>query len=288
LRSSWDGSFANFTASSAGGVGEGVPESARLGVRGFGAAMLGALWSYNGWAIISSIGGEVKDPGRTLPRTMIGGTVVVIVLYLLINTAYFYVLTPLEIANLPESTSVANAVVRHFAGKTAAAVMSVALVISAYGTLHTTILVGSRLPFALARKGLMPASLGIISARGVPAIAVIAIGAWALVLALSGTFDILTDIYVFVIWIFYGMTCAAVFVLRRTQPDAERPYRVWGYPWTPTLFIIVTIFLLVNTFLATPGRAISGFLLVASGLPVYAYYGRRLKPDHPKDWLGGE
>jgi basic amino acid/polyamine antiporter, APA family len=283
-----DGSWSGFSQSGAEGVGEGVPATARLGLSGFGAAMLGALWSYNGWSIITSLGGEVRDPARTLPRTMVGGTLLVIALYLLINAAYFFVLSPLEIANLPASSSVANATVLRFAGRTAASVMSVALVISAYGTLHTTLLVGSRVPFALARSGLLPKDLGLISARGVPAIAVLAIGAWGLVLALSGTFDILTDIYVFVLWIFYGMTASAVFVLRRKLPDAERPFRVPGYPVVPALFLLVTLFLLINTFIATPDRALAGFALVVTGLPVYVYFSRRLDPDESTAWLGGE
>jgi len=283
-----DGSWSHFSLSGATGVGEGVPESARLGMRGFGAAMLGALWGYNGWAIITSLGGEVKEPSRTLPRAMVGGTLLVIALYMMINAAYFYVLTPMEIADLPESQSVANAAMLRFAGRTAAALMSVGLVISAYGTLHTSLLVGSRTPFALARRGLMPSSLGLVSSRSVPAVAVLAVGAWALVLALSGTFDILTDIYVFVLWIFYGMTCLALFVLRRKRPDAERPYRVWGYPVTPALFLLVTLFLLINTFAATPGRALSGLALVVSGLPVYWFYSRRLGRDAPDAWLGSE
>ncbi|MFT5059269.1 MAG: APA family basic amino acid/polyamine antiporter, partial [Planctomycetota bacterium] len=235
-----------------------------------------------------ALGGEVKDPARTLPRTMVWGTLLVIALYLLINAAYFYVLTPLEISNLPPSKSVANAAFQKFGGSTAAGLMSAGLVISAYGTLHTSILVGGRIPFALARKGLMPASLGIISARSVPAIAILATGMWSIVLSASGTFDILTDIYIFVLWIFYGLTGAALFVLRKKLPEAERPYRVWGYPVVPAIFLVVTIFLLVNTFLATPGRAVSGFLMVISGLPVYAYYSRRLGSDEATAWLGEE
>ncbi|MFT7669466.1 MAG: APA family basic amino acid/polyamine antiporter [Planctomycetota bacterium] len=283
-----DGSLDHFSQSSSGGLGVGVPESARLGVNGFGAAMLGALWSYNGWAIIAGIGGEVKDPARTLPRTMIGGTLLVIVLYLLINAAYFYVLTPLEISNLQPSQSVANATVLRFAGKAAAALMSVGLVISAYGTLHTTLLVGPRTPFALARKGLMPAGLALVSARGIPVVAVLAVAAWAIVLTLSGTFNILTDIYIFMIWIFNGLVCTALFVLRRKMPDANRPYRVWGYPLIPAIFLVVTLFLLINTFIATPSRAISGFLLVLAGLPVYAFYSRHLSAEDRSEWLGGE
>ena len=109
-----------------------------------------------------------------------------------------------------------------------------------------------------------------------------------LVLAVSGTFDILTDIYVFVLWIFYAMTGSAVFVLRRRLPDAERPYRTWGYPIVPALFLVVALFLLVNTFIATPGRALSGFLLVIAGLPVYAFYSRLVEPDDPGGWVGSE
>jgi len=281
-----DGSFANFSMSGADGLGDGVPDSARLGMRGFGAAMLGALWSFNGWAIITNIGGEVKNLSRTLPRTMIFGTLLVIGLYLLINAAYFYVLSPLEIANLSQDTSVASAVVQQFGGKAAASLMAVALMISAYGTLHTVLLVAPRVPYALARKGLMPAALGILSARAVPAIAVLAVASWSIVLASTRTFDILTDIYVFVLWVFYGLTGSTLFLLRRKRPDAERPYRVWGYPFIPALFLMVTAFLLVNTFLAMPYRALSGFLLICSGLPVYAFYSRRLPSDHPQDWLG--
>jgi len=283
-----DGSFTHFSSSGADGLGDGVPDSARLGMRGFGAAMLGALWSFNGWAIISNLGGEVKDPSRNLPRTMVGGTLLVIALYLLINAAYFYVLSPLEIANLPQDTSVASAVVLQFGGKVAASMMAVALVISAYGTLHTTLLVAPRLPYAMARKGLLPASLGVLSSRAVPAYAVLAVATWAIVLASTGSFDILTDIYVFVLWVFYGLTGSSLFLLRRKHPDANRPYRVWGYPFTPALFLMVTAFLLVNTFLAMPHRALSGFLLICSGIPVYAFYSRRLPADCADAWLRKE
>jgi len=100
----------------------------------------------------------------------------------------------------------------------------------------------------------------------------------------SGTFDILTDIYIFVLWIFYGMNGLSVFVLRRTWPEARRPYRAWGYPIVPALFLVVTAFLLVNTLVATPVRAIAGLGLILSGLPVYAYMSRKLEPDHPGAW----
>ncbi len=270
-----DGSWMHFDGTAAGVVVEDVNESARGGITGFGAAMLGALWGYNGWNLIVGIGGEVKDPSRTLPRALIGGTVLVIVLYVLINVAYFYVLSPAEIAGIPASSSVAYEVAARFMGAGVAAVMSAGLMFSAYGTLHAGVLVGPRLPYALAERGLLPKWLMHLSSRGVPTNAVLAMGLWAIVLTLSGTFDILTDIYIFVLWVFYGMTAVGLFVLRRTRPDVDRPYRVWGYPVVPGLFVLVTVYLLVNTIVATPWRAVWGIAFIVSGLPVYEYFKRR-------------
>jgi APA family basic amino acid/polyamine antiporter len=270
-----DGSWIHFGASGAAGTCDGVPDSARLGAAGFGAAMLGALWGYNGWNVIAMLGSEVKDPARTLPRALIGGTLVVMLLYLTVNAAYFYVLTPAEVAGLPEASSVAFEVVMRFAGAGAAAVMAAALMLSAFGTLHTTMLTSPRLPYALARRGMLPRALTAVSTHGVPVTAVLGMATWAIVLALSGTYDILTDMYIFVLWIFYGMSGVALFLLRRAHPDASRPYRIWGYPVVPALFLFVTAYLLVNTLVATPGRALVGLGLIAAGLPVYAYFTRR-------------
>jgi len=275
-----DGSMQNLSLNGAAGTCEGVPDSAKLGISGFGAAMLGALWGYNGWAIIAAMGAEVKDPGKTLPRALIGGTLVVIALYMLINTAYFYVLTPLEVASVAESSSVAGDVAARLFGPGVVALMSAGLMVSAYGTLHTTLLSGPRVPFALARDGLLPKVIGHVSRNGTPTVAVIAIGAWSLCLSASGTFDILTDMYIFVLWVFFGMNGAALIILRRRQPEAERPYRVWGYPYVPVLFILVTVYLLANTLLATPYRALSGIGLIVVGLPVYAYFSRRAKASN--------
>jgi len=270
-----DGSTQHYMLSGAAGACEGVPESAKLGLRGFGAAMLGALWGYNGWAVIAALGGEVKDPGHTMPRALIGGTLVVIALYLLINAAYFYVMTPLEVAGIAESSSVAGEAAARFFGPGISGVMSAGLMLSAYGTLHTTILSGPRVPFALARDGLLPAKLAYVSGNRVPAIAVLTIGIWSVVLAVSGTFDVLTDIYIFVLWVFFCANGAALFVLRHRMPDAPRPYRAWGYPVVPALFLIVCGFLIVNTLVATPARALAGVGLVVLGLPVFGYFSRR-------------
>ena len=278
-----DGSTGSFTGSGAAGTCEGVPDSAKLGVSGFGAAMLGALWGYNGWAIIAAVGGEIKNPGKTLPWALIGGTLCVIALYLLINAAYFYVLTPLEVASVPESSSVAGEAAARLFGPGVVALMSAGLMISAYGTTHTTMLSGPRVPFALARDGLLPKPLAYISRTGAPAVAVVTIGVWSIVMAATGTFDILTDIYIFVLWVFFGMNGAALIVLRRREPDAERPYRVWGYPYVPILFMLVTVYLLVNTVWATPYRALAGIALIIVGLPLFEYFSRRNKAETPAE-----
>ncbi|MGI9199952.1 MAG: APC family permease [Woeseiaceae bacterium] len=270
-----DGSSGSFSGSGATGTCEGVPETAKLGISGFGAAMLGALWGYNGWAIIAAVGGEIKHPERTLPRALIGGTLFVMALYLLINSAYFYVLTPVEVASVAESSSVASEAAARLFGPGVVALMSAGLMISAYGTTHTTMLSGPRVPFALAQAGLLPRPIAHISRSAVPSVAVITVGVWSICLAATGTFDILTDIYIFVLWVFFGMNGAALIILRRRQPNAERPYRVWGYPYVPILFLLVTVYLLVNTVWATPYRALWGIALIVVGLPLYEYFSRR-------------
>jgi APA family basic amino acid/polyamine antiporter len=140
----------------------------------------------------------------------------------------------------------------------------------------------------MARANLLPARFANLSDRSVPAVAVVVIGMWSLVLAASGTFDVLTDIYVFVLWIFFAMNGAAVIILRRRYPDFPRPYKVTGYPLVPVIFILVAGYLLINTLLVTPGRALAGLALIVVGLPVYRYFERRMNYLGPKTWLGQE
>jgi APA family basic amino acid/polyamine antiporter len=273
-----DGSWDHFAQQCTNDIGDDVPLSARGGIAGFGAAMLGALWAYSGWNVVAYLGGETKDPGRTFPRSLIGGCALVIALYLLINTAYFYVLSPQEVAAVSPDSTVAREVVAKFLGKAAAGAMVLTLLVSAYGTMHAGTLAVTRLPFALARDGLFPRWLGWLSPAGVPVASVAAMGVVCALLTLTGSFDVLTDVYIFVLYVFYGLIIAGLFVLRRKYPDALRPFRLsarWGYPTVPVLFLLATGFLLINTFLATPGRAIAGLGLIALGLPVYWYYAPR-------------
>jgi APA family basic amino acid/polyamine antiporter len=281
-----NGSWAHFAASGADGACEGVSAGARLGVTGFGAAVIGALWGYNGWADISFVAEEVRDPERTVPRALIGGSVLIIGLYLLVNAGYFYALEPKTVASVPEASSVAGVVMLRMLGAGGASLLTIGMMLSTFGALHSLSLSVARLPFAMARDGLLPRTFATISPRArVPSHAILLLGACAIGFAFSGAFDVLTDLIVFMLLLFNGLAVASVYVLRRTLPDAARPYRVWGYPVVPMLFLLATAYLMINTLLATPGRALAGVGIVALGFPLYAYYARRLPPGRPEDWL---
>ncbi|HYE16538.1 MAG TPA: amino acid permease [Pyrinomonadaceae bacterium] len=271
-----DGSWGNYASSAgAGAACEGVAAGARLGVAGFGAAMLGALWGYDGWNNLTLVAGEVKRPQRNIPLALVGGTITIIVLYVFVNVAYFYVLDPTAVAGVSAKSSVAREVAVRFLGPAAVTLMAAGLLASSVGTLHTSILTGARVPYAMARDGLFFQNLARLSPKTrVPVGALIVQGLWACLLALSGSFDTLTDYVIFGSWIFYGLVTASIFLFRRRMPHAERPYRAWGYPVVPVLFLVVTGFLLVNTLLTTPTQALIGLALIAAGLPVYYFFFR--------------
>ena len=270
------GDWAHFGASGLDGKCEGVAGSARGGIAGFGAAMLGALWAYDGWNNVAPLAGEIRDPQRNLPRAFVGGMLVVGALYLFVNVAYYYALTPLEIAGVPASSSVATEVLKRFWGPIAVSFTAVALMVSSFGSLHASVLANSRIPFAMARDGLFFRGLAQLSPRSnVPVRAILAQAAWGSVLALSGSYDTLTDSVVFVSWAFYGLSMASLFVFRRTLPDAPRPYRALGYPVVPLIFLVVTCALLVNTFIAAPRQAFQGVAVLLAGLPLYWWWSRR-------------
>jgi APA family basic amino acid/polyamine antiporter len=218
---------------------------------------------------------EVKDPQRNLPLAIIGGIGVIASLYIGVNAIYFYVLTPAQIAGLGPASSVATEVVSRALGSGAASIMAGAMAISISGSLLATSLVCGRIPYAMARDGVFFARLARLSpTTRVPVRALIAQSAWATVLVLSGSYDTLTDYSIFAILIFVGLATASVFVFRRTMPDAPRAYRTWGYPVVPLLFMLVAAWLIVNTLMTTPGRALAGLALMACGLPFYWYWTR--------------
>lgn len=246
------------------------------GIAGFGAAMLGALWAYDGWNNVSYMAGEVKHPERNLPIALIVSMLIVMALYVLVNVSYYYVLTPTEVATVSPKLSVAAEAIRRVLGPLAVTLMAGIMMLSSWGSLQTSILGTARIPFAMARDGVFFQSLAKVTKNTrVPVISLIVQGVWAALLTLTGTFDQLTNLAVFAFWIFYGMVGASVFVFRKREPDAPRPYRTWGYPVVPGLFVLVTICLIITTFYNDPYRSLAGLVVIAAGLPVYWYFARK-------------
>jgi APA family basic amino acid/polyamine antiporter len=252
------------------------------GVGAFGLAMLAALWAYDGWNNMPMAAGEVKEPGRNIPRALIGGMVAVMAIYCVANLAYFYAL-PWEAVLTSNSTAhrdalpVATKAAQTAFGEGGGRLMSIAFVLSAIGALNGATLTGARVPFAMARDGLFPAWAGVLDARTrVPVAALLMQAGWACVLAASGTYDQLTDYVIFASWIFYGLVTSAVFVLRFRAPDLPRPYKTLGYPWVPLVFVMVAVWLVINTLINRPVESGLGLALIALGLPVYWYF-RRVK-----------
>jgi APA family basic amino acid/polyamine antiporter len=291
------GNFGNFSLINSGGTCEDVSTAVTYGAEGysffsgFAAAMLGALWGYDGWNNLTLVAGEVKNPQKNLPIALIGGTALIMVLYVFIHIAYFYVLDPTSVASVSKDSSVAKVVVeRFFSGDIttfatgfAVALFTVGLMISSIGTLHTSILSGARVPYAMAKDGLMVKSFATLSATRVPVAALMFQGVWACILALSGSFDTLTDYVIFGSWIFYALVTSSVFVFRRKFPDAQRPYKTFGYPVVPILFILVATWLLINTVMSNPTNSLVGLGLILLGLPVYFYLTRNGAPEIIED-----
>jgi APA family basic amino acid/polyamine antiporter len=270
------GDWGHYMMVNAGGTCEGVAAGVRGGVAGFGAALLGALWAYDGWTNATSVAGEVRDPHRNLPRALIGGVLATALIYTVVNAAYFYPLTPTEVASVPQSSSVASEVVSRFLGPAAASIIAVAILLSTAGSLQTSIMGAARIPFAMARDGIFFPPLGRLSPRTrVPVRALVTLAIWSSILACTGTFDTLTDMVVFAAFVFYALCTVGLFVLRWRRPDLERPYRTWGYPWLPALFVVAAIWLVAVTVQGQPLRSLLGVGLIAAGLPIHEYYARR-------------
>jgi APA family basic amino acid/polyamine antiporter len=259
-----------------------TPVTARIapaGVGAFGAAMLAALWAYQGWSNVPMMAGEIEKPERNIPRALIFGMLIVIVVYLVTNLAYFYALSFSEILT-SNSTAYRDALpVAARAAQTfssyGAQIVSFAFVVSAIGALNGITMMNARVPFAMARDGLFFGPLGNLSATSsVPVNAIWFQGIWACVLALSGTFDQITTSVIFAVWLFTALVGSSLFVLRRKLPAAPRRYRALGYPVVPALFVLVALWLVINTLTVSPVESAAGLFLVALGLPFYFYFRR--------------
>jgi APA family basic amino acid/polyamine antiporter len=248
------------------------------GFAAFGTAMMAALWAYDGWNNMPMAAGEVQNPGRNIPRALIVGMVAVTIVYCIANLAYFYALPFGEVVTssstkyrdaLPVATKAAQTFLGDYGGR----IVSIAFILSALGALNGSILANARVPYAMARDGVFFSRMARLhQVSRVPVWSILIQATWACLLALSGTFDQLTDYVIFASWIFYALVTSSVFVLRRRQPDLERPYRTIGYPLVPIVFVLVAGWLVVNSLFTRPVEAVVGLGLIAIGLPVYRYF----------------
>jgi APA family basic amino acid/polyamine antiporter len=240
---------------------------------GFGLAMVGVLWAYEGWQWLSYNAGEMIDPQRDFPRASLYGMLTLIAIYLLAACAYLVALGPVRAAS---SDAIAAAAVSAVAGPWATKIVVVIILISVFSNTNSGVLAAPRVFYAMARDKLFFSRLADVHPRfHTPAVAVIAMGVWSAILAISGTFTQLLTYVIFAAWIFYGLAGAAVFVFRRTMPNAERPYRVPGYPWTPLLFVLASFAIVVNTFVADWRDSAWGVGILLLGLPAYLFWRRR-------------
>ncbi len=251
----------------------GTPASGAL-LGAIGVAMIATLWSYDGWNSLTYLAGEVKEPQRNIPRALVIGTVAVIIIYVLTNLAYLYILPIGEIAT--SKLVAADTMERIFAGY-GGAIIAAMVMISTFGTVNATSMTTARVYFAMAKDQLFFASLGEVHPKyRTPAKSLVIQAVWASLLTLTGTYDQIFTYVIFAGWIFYALGAAAVFILRKKMPDAPRPYKVPGYPYVPIVFIIVATWFVLNTIVQQTADSMVGLLLVAAGIPFYLYWKKQM------------
>ncbi len=272
------GSLVNFRTPAAGFVARDWNDSSLI--QPMFAAMLAAFWAFEGWSSTGYIGGEIKNPNRNLPLALVFGVLFVIVVYVSINFTYLFVLPIDEIieGSKTQNSIAAVAVVKHFLGSPGALFISLLILLTTFGATNTTALMPPRLYYAMAKEGMFFKGASYIHPKyHTPSRAFVIQAIWASVLVLSGSFDQLTDMLVFASFIFYGATALGVFILRYKMPDAPRPYKAWGYPVVPALFILFCLALVAITLIGKPREALLGLGLMLTGVPFYIYWRKRLQ-----------
>jgi APA family basic amino acid/polyamine antiporter len=233
----------------------------------FGVALIACLLAYDGWIQVTYVAGEIKNPSRNILLALTGGVGACIVIYLLANMAYMHVLSIPEIA---ASDHVGAAAAERTLGSAGGGLVAVVILLSIIGTLNGCFLTSPRVYFAQARDGLFFARFTEVHPRfRTPSFAIVAQAGWSIVLLLTGTYETLIDYAMFALWIFYALMVLGVILLRRSQPDLVRPYKMWGYPVTPVLFVAVATYFIVNTAVSRPGPSLAALGLIATGVPVY-------------------
>ena len=254
------------------------------------AATSGAFWGYDGWNNITFVAGEIKDPKKNIPRSLMIGLAITILIYGLTSLSYSYIL---PIDTIAHSSFVASDAASHAFGYIGGGLIALLVIVSTFGTTNGNILATARVSFAMARQKNFFAWVGQVHPRfQTPANALAFHTVWTSILVMSGSFDSLTDMLVFVSWLFYGLSAVGVFILRKKMPDAERPYKVWGYPFIPALFVLFTGFFLVATVyndlsnyvlgISPIINSLFGLLLTSLGVPLYFYFKRKkIKTKNP-------
>ncbi|MGA2101126.1 MAG: amino acid permease [Candidatus Sulfotelmatobacter sp.] len=240
-------------------------------------ALVPAMWAYNGFNDLGDLGEEILQPQKNIPRAILLGLAVVGGLYLMANITYF---RALSFTSAAASQHIASDVVQSFAGSRGAAWLTIAMALSALGALHVVVLTGARIPYAMARDGVFfRFAERVHPSSHAPSGSLIFLGSIAALLALSGTFEELYSLFVFAVWIFFALTAIALLRLRWKEPDLPRPYRVWGYPWTPLIFLLAAIALTVNLWMVRPVRSSLGLVVILAGVPFFYRWRGRRPPD---------
>ena len=256
----------------------GMPDSGSL-LSAFGVAMIATLWAYEGWNNVSFVAGEVINPKRNVPLALTFGTIGIIVIYVVTNLAYLYVLPINEIAT---SKLVASDVMERIVGRFGGELVAVAVMISCFGCVNATLLTSARVTYAMAKDKLFFPSLGDVHPKyHTPGKALVVQGLWTCVLTLSGTYDQLFTYVIFAGWIFYALGTTGIFILRRRKPTTERTYHVPGYPFVPITFIIVATWFVVNTLIEQTADSLVGLVLLLLGIPFFLYWKKNLTGKTP-------
>ena len=270
------GSFANLQVKASGYVERSWFDISFI--QSFFSAMLAAFWAYEGWASTGYLGGEIKNANRNLPLDLVMGVLFVMVMYVSINFTYLFVLPIDQIvaAHQSQNTIAAVAVVKYFLGPAGGLFISILILFTTFGCTNSTALPPPRLYYAMAKDGLFFKWASFIHPTyHTPSKAFMAQAIWASVLVLSGSFDQLTDMLVFASFIFYGAVTLAVFILRVKEPNTPRPYKAWGYPIVPAIFLLFCVALIMITLFTKPREALMGLALMATGIPFYFWWNRK-------------
>jgi len=257
------------------------------GISGFMVALIAALWAYDGWNNLNMVGGEIRRPGRSIPLALVGGILAVAALYLLTNAAVQYMMPAALVAQSDQPASLAMLLA---SGTWGAGLVTVGMAVSMFVTMNGQILTGARIPFAAARDGYFFHRLADVHPRfHTPTMSLIFQSALTIALVLlGGSFQQLFSLAIFSAWLFYMIAASSIFVFRRREPDADRPYRAWGYPVVPGLFILASAVLLYYSFTENLRNSLWGSLVILAGVPVFFAFARTRRGQHPSPATSGQ